>query len=65
MRIWQCLAILFVFGILATAQNEHQDVDPEVREPIFICPLPRCGKCPSKQRRTAPGVGFALEIGHG
>ncbi|KAI0451264.1 hypothetical protein F5B21DRAFT_487788 [Xylaria acuta] len=34
-------------------------------QPTRICPLPKCSKCPSIERATAPAVGLALEIGHG
>ena len=61
------IAIGLMLGALAfvTAQDTPQDVAPDVEKPIFICPLPRCRQCPSTQRRTALGVGFALEIGMG
>jgi hypothetical protein len=61
------ISIGLMLGALAfvTAQDMPQDVTPDVEKPIFICSLPRCPQCPSTQRRTAPGVGFALEIGHG
>ncbi|KAH8908548.1 hypothetical protein BR93DRAFT_966607 [Coniochaeta sp. PMI_546] len=61
------ISIGLMLGALAFvgAQDTPQDVAPDVEKPIFICPLPRCRQCPSTQRRTAPGVGFALEIGYG
>ncbi len=64
MLLLVCVATLFGFVVLGTAQTEPQDVTEQGERAIFICPLPKC-KCPSKQRAAAPGIGFALELGHG
>ena len=53
---------LLGFGLAVASQDR---ASPNDEEPIFICPLPSCGECPSKERLASPAVGFALDVGYG
>jgi hypothetical protein len=62
----QCAFQLMYYHFWYVAsQSEVHDELQGFEKPLFICPLPRCARCPSEKRRTSPGVGIALEIGHG
>ncbi|PIA94311.1 hypothetical protein CB0940_08235 [Cercospora beticola] len=59
------LLILAVLAIVSTARSDKKSLQPPQQDYYRICPLPRCERCPTIEELQAPGIGFALEMGHG
>lgn len=57
------VCLLVSLWLSGTALGD-QSIEP-LQDYYRICPLPPCTSCPTDEQLRAPGIGFALEIGHG
>ncbi|PGH28056.1 hypothetical protein AJ80_00312 [Polytolypa hystricis UAMH7299] len=59
--------LLLILTQAITAQGAVRGVHASgpLEDSVRISPLAKCASCPTKEEITAPGVGFALEMGYG